>query len=631
MTITTLIVLLLMLIPIVVNNLMPNRQRGSLLLAAGPIYLLALFFFSWLFYQLLAPTPAFVKEISLGRMISGNMELPIQLIINRQTLISGSALLLMFIILLQTEITPPLSTIARVHRFNSLYLLLIAALIFLTADSLLLLTCGMIFVSGVMIYRNLAYGNEKSVISLFTEFVILDLLFFSAVLILSRRTSWGSLTEITSSGEAIPMLLGLCLVAPIILKMIRIPFYISGVKSQTATESGVFTVGALGTLMIFLLRFFHLLPDGCFLWLQIGGMLLAVFAALSSIMSHRSESALQALQLAQTGFVLIGIGLRKPVIALLFTIIFIFSNILFILSHSVADRVAGNRKQSKSLYRSWNVWIFLFAAIAVAGLLPCSGFTIRYSMMLNITEMAPLDSAYWVLLVLLYLAVMLVAFASFRYFFITLQSWRNAGPSRSNTLSDQKLFAALLILLNLYPVLTFPTFNPLKTDSWTYRFVTEPETLPPTLPAVSNPVFIAMMVVLAISFFLALTIYQLKLMNLSFLSIFCTPFKKCNQATIRFFHHINEFSLKLMRFLTKNVGILETTTLPDTAQNMANRTRSGFSKIVGFSQKAPNRIRFHHFSSRFTGSIVQFWQNHDIITSVILLLIMALFIIISIL
>lgn len=631
MTITTLIVLLLMLIPIVVNNLMPNRQRGSLLLAAGLIYLLALFFFSWLFYQILAPIPAFFKEISLGRIISGNMELPIQLIINRQTLISGSALLLMFIILLQTEITPLHPAIARVHRFNSLYLLLIAALIFLTADSLLLLACGMIFVSGVMIYRNLAFGNENSAISLFTEFVILDLIFFSAVLILSRRTSWDSLTKIISSGKAIPTLLGLCLVAPIILKMIRIPFYISGVKSQTATESGVFTVGALGTLMIFLLRFFHLLPDGCFLWLLIGGMFLAIIAALLSIVSHCSEPALQALQLAQTGFVLIGIGLRKPVIALLFTLIFIFSNILFVLSHSVADRVAGNRKQSKSLYRSWNVWIFLFAAIAVAGLLPCSGFNIRYSMMLYITEMTSLNSAYWVLLVLLYLAVTLVAFAALRYFFITLQGWRSAGAFRSNIPSDQKLFSALLILLNLYPVLTFPTFNPLRTDSWIYRFVTEPEALPPALPAVSNPVFIAMIVVLAGSFFLALAIYQFKMINLSVLSIFFIPAEKWHQATIRFFHRINEFSLQLMRFITEKVGILESTTLPDTAQNMANRTRSGFLKIVGFSQKAPNRIRFHHFSSRFTGSIVQFWQNHDIIASVILLLIMALFIIISIL
>ncbi|MGC9364229.1 MAG: hypothetical protein ACP5FZ_06655 [Fidelibacterota bacterium] len=610
---------------------MPNRQRGSILLAAVPVYLLALLFFSWLFYQLLATAPDFVKEISLGRMILGYMDLPFQLIINRQTLISGSVLLLMFIILLQTEITPSHSAIDHVHRFNSLYLLFIAALIFLTADSFLLLTCGMIFVSVVIIYRDLVFGNENRSISLFTEFVILDLLFFSAVLILSWRTSWGSLTEISSSGEVIPMLPGLCLVAPIILKMVRIPYCTSGIKSQTSTGSGVFMVGSEGTLMVFLLRFFHLLHDSCFTWLLVGGLFLALSAALSSIMSHRSESALQALQPAQMGLVLIGLGLRRPVISLLFTIIYIFSNTLLILSHSVADRGAGNREQSKSLYRLLSVLIFLFAATAVAGLLPCSGFTIRYSMMLYFAEMTPLDSAHRALLVLLYLAIMLVAFAAFRYFFITLQSWRNAGHSRSNTLSDQKLFAALLILLNLYPVLTFPTFNPLKTDSWIYRFVTKPETLPPTLPAVSNPIFIAMIVVLAVSFFLTLIIYQLKLMNLSFLSIFYTPFKKCNQATIRFFHHIDEFSIKLMRFLSKRVGILESTTLPDTAQKIACRTRSGFSKIVDFSQKSPNCLRFHQFSTRLTGSIVQFWQNHDIIASVILLLIMALFIIISIL
>lgn len=625
----------LILILIIINNLKSNRQRVGTIIYAAPIFLISLYFFSLLFYQLISRNPAFVQNISLSRLTINALRSDVRLILNSQTLIIGSILVLIYIVLLhfhleQKENAPPLITM--VHEINSIYLLCLAGLILLTADNLLLLLCGVILVSVVVIYRRLIISQNGITGWMLCGFLLFDLIFSLAVLLLgSRNNNIGTLSEIASAAEASPPIIGFLLILPIIIKMILIPFSVQNGDTENFHAAAVFNVGIIATLMLLLQRFLPLQCHGCFLFMLILGIALALYTSLTSLACRRSGTAYKSLLLAQIGLFLIIIGLQKPVNSLSYLHSFTFSNLLLLLSRDSVLKATTAVKRQASPYRSVHVWIFLFAALCISGLVPASGFPVKNSMILNISELAAFAPLYYVLLSFGYLALLLIAFASFKYFFNTLAHLKSASYRTPGSTSNNGLISLILIILNLYPVISLPHLNPLRCDSWIYQFTANSGIIPASFSEPSNPFSIGLLALLAVGFSFTLLVYHFNVIKFAALNSVSSLVNRFNTALISLERKITDSLSRLITKIASGINNFETRIMLAFPKNGSDLIHSGLVKIARLNRKIPVSDHYHALTARIAGLGIRFWKNHELIIPLMLLLLITLIIMLTIL
>ncbi|MDO9547798.1 MAG: hypothetical protein Q7J65_02395, partial [Candidatus Marinimicrobia bacterium] len=462
MTIILALIFCVLLSLLLINNLAPDFSSKYRRLYTWPIFLFTILTYSLLISQILSGNPHFNIKATCDWLPLGSTNLDMTFFINNPVLIFGTMLATMFLIQIinlytrqDSKSQPESQNNLAGHQINCIYTLIIAGLLILMADSLLVLFCGMALISGVVIYRNLLINGGIASLNSLIWFLIADSIYLIAVLYTYTVFHTLSISEIASivnsNIQSVQFSsVGFLITLSIIIKLIRIPFSEQNDHTGSFVDQSIFNIGAISIIMILPVRFMNILCSPCLTFMLIIGIIIALFSAVSSLFKNSSEPAYKSLLLAQTGIFLIIIGGQTSINTLLFIVSFTFANLLLIISQDTIQQSQLAANSGSSIFKTGRVWIFLFAAFGISGLLPGSGFIPRNVLIQHYLSFAMDNPLYWVVLVFISLGLLLISFASFRYFFNNLYSWRTQNTSGSTPQLYGGVLFGILILLNLY-------------------------------------------------------------------------------------------------------------------------------------------------------------------------------------
>jgi len=339
----------------------------------------------------------------------------------------------------------------------------------------------------------------------------------------------------------------------------------------------------------------------------------------------------QSLLLAQIGVFLIILGLQKPVNSLAYLYSFTFSNLLLPLSRDSLLKAGRAGKRQTSPYRSVHVWIFLFAVLCISGLVPGSGFPVKNSLILNISEMTTSAPLYWVVLSLGYLALLLIACAAFKYFFNTIAHLRSTSYRPPGRSTDHRFISLILIILNLYPFISLPRLNPLRCDGWIYQFTANSGIMPISFSEPSNPFSIALLALLTVGFLFTLLVYHFNVTKFAALNSVSNLVNRFNAAIISLGCKITDSLSKLIRKTASGINHFETRIMLTFPKNGSVRIHSSLVKIARLNDKIAVSDLYPALTARIAGLGKRFWKNHACIIPLMLLFLITLIIMISIL
>jgi len=642
MTIIILFTFLILLSLLVINNLLPDFSSKNRYVYTWPIILITIISYSLLISQILSGNPHFTNKVTLNWLRFGSTNLAITFIINNPVLIYGTVLAMMFLIQIivlysrQYDKSQPASqSIFVMHRINCIYTLIIAGLLILMADSLLVLFCGMVLITGIVIYRNLLIDSEKTSISVLAWLLIADLVYLIAILYTYTLLRTVSISEIASiinnnfQGLRFGGV-GFLISLSIIVKLIRIPFSKQTNNAKSFVDQNIFTITTILIIMILLVRFTNILCSSCLAFLLIIGILISLFSAVSSIFKNSPEPVFKSLLLAQAGVFLIIIGNQTPINALMFIVSFTFANLLLIISRNTIQQPQLTARSGNSIYKSGSVWIFLFATFSVSGLLPGSGFIPRNALTQHYLNIAPGNPIFWVVLVLTGLCLLLISFASFRYFSNNLYRWKNQNTSGSLPYVYSGVLFGILILLNLYPVFTIPHFNPISPGSWIYQILSSGEILPGTA---GNQLYTALGITIGIpliGFFLALSTYHFQIIRTTTIHSVFKPVKQLYSYSHTQFTNFTKSVYGIFTWLSALFVSIEETTV----QKLIIAVSASFNSMTAGFASLNRKITSHKLSmnilNRISDSILLSWEKHDLLIPFLLVLIMIIIFILSI-
>jgi len=627
---------------LLINNLAPDFSIKYRRLHTWPVFLFTVLSYGLLISQIISGNPNFSTSITCDWLRLGSTNLNITFYVSNPTVIFGVMLATLFLVQIislyarqgSNSQPGPLDNWVR-HQINCIYTLIIAGLLVLMVDSLLILFCGMVLISGIVIYRNLLINSGKTSTNSLIWFLIADSIYLIAVLYAYTLFHTVSISEMASivngNIHGLPFsVVGFLIVLSIIIKLIQIPFSEQTNSTKSFTDQSVFSISAISIIMILLLRFINILCSSCLTFILIIGIIIALFSAFSSMFKNSSEPAYKSLLLAQTGIFLIIIGSQASINALLFIVSFTFANLLLIFSQNAILQFQLATDSRNSLYKSGSVWIFLFAAFGISGLLPGSGFIPRHTLIQQYLNFALDNPLFWVVLIFTSLCLLLISYASFRYFFNNLSRWKTKNTSCSTLQLYGGVLFGILILLNLYPVFTLPRFNPITSDNWIYRIMGGSEIF-------SNVVDIQLYTALGITvgiplvgFFLALLTYHFQLIKISSIHSVFKPIKQLysfsNTLFANFIKSVSEiFSGLSAAFISIEETVIQKLLM--TSSEFLNSIAAGFASL---NQKITSRKPSTTVLNRISDSILVSWEKHDLLIPFLLVIIMIIIFALSI-
>lgn len=627
---------------LIINNLIPNFSIKYRRLYIWPTFLFTILTYSLLVSQIISGNPKFSASTSFDWLQLGSMSLAITFLINNSTLILGAMLATLFLVQIiglythQTSKNQSKSWDNAVkHQVNCIFTLVMAGLLVLLADSLLILFFGMALISGIVIYRNLLINGGKTSINNLIWFLIADSIYLIAVLYTYTLFHTVSISEIATIANAniqgSPFsIVGFLLVLPIIIKLIKMPFSEQTNNSNPFVHQSIFSINAISIIMILLVRFMDILYGPCLVFILITGIVIALFSAFSSILKNSSEPAYKSLLIAQTGIFLIIIGSHTFPNALLFVVSFTFTNLLLIISQKTSQQVQLVTVSRNSMYKSGNVWIFLFAAFGISGLLPGSGFIPRNVLIQQYLSFVSDNPLYWVILVFTSLCLLLISFASFRYFFNHLYRWKSQNISGSRPQFFSNVLLGILVLLNLYPVFSLPHFNPMTSDNWIFRMIGGSKILS---NVIDSQFYIALWIIAGIpliGFFLALLTYHFQVIKSSSIHSVLKPVKQIQSISKTLSTNIIHSISRLFTRLSAVFISIEGTAIQKSLIKLSTYINSIAVGFALLNRKITSRKSSTTILNRISDSLLVSWEKHDLLIPFLLVIIVIIILVLSI-
>jgi len=521
------------------------------------------------------------------------------------------------------------------HQINCVFTLIIAGLLVLLVDNLLLLFCGMVLISGIVLYRNLLINEGKTSTAGLIGFLVADSIYLIAILytyVLFNTVSISGIASIVNDTVQNYSfnIVGFLIVLSIIIKLLQIPFSEQTISPNSSLDQSVFSISAISIIMILLHRFMNILCYPCLVFILIIGIIVTVYSAFSSIFKNNALSSYKSLLLAQIGVFLIIIGSQDSTNALLFIVSFTFINLLLIFSQKASQQAQLVTISRNSPYKSGRVWIFLFAVFGINGLLPGSGFIPRNALVQQYLISASDNPLFWTVLVFICFCLLLISFASFRYFFNTLYRWKNENTSGSSPQFFNGVLLEILVLLNLYPVFSLPHLNPLNSDTWIYQIIGSSKILP---NVTETQLYTALSITVGIPlicFFLALLTYHFQVIKSSSIHSFLKPVKQLHsRSKMLSKYFINSISRLFTRLSVAFISI-EGTAIQKSSIKLSAYINSIAVGFASLNRKITSRKSSTTILNRISDSLLVSWEKHDLLIPFLLVIIMVIVFVISI-
>lgn len=636
---TTIIILIFftLLVSLLLNNLAPAVSSKYRHLYSVPVFLVAVLSYALLIAQVIAGNPHFSSRLSFEWLIPGSGNLNLLFAVNNGVLIFGAMLATFFIVqtavfkFFQTDGQTPAANNHIIHRANYIYVLMIAGLLILTADNLMLLFFGMTLITGIVLYQNLFVYDNKTQSGLPYIFIFADILFLIAFLVAFPFIQSLSLSEISATtNRTVYTATGFLIIASIIVKLFGTAYFRTSDHLQSSTGQNVFNLGVISILMILLVRISSILCNACLTLTLIVGIMMALFFAVSSITKNFAGSAFRTLLLAQTGIFLFIIGSQSPINAQIYVVGFTFANLLLIISQEQIQHSQFLDGGESLNFKSGRVWLFLYAAFGITGLLPGIGFIPRNNVILHYTGTVSSSPLNWISLILLNLCLLLIAFAAFRYFFSILYHWKDRDPFLPVSGQLPGTVIGMLIVLNLYLVYTLPYLNPLSSAGRLIRIMSADVYSTTDL----NQSYIAAGLatgVPLIGFLVALLTYRFHVIQSSLIQRLFNPFKRLVEFSIRISaNFINSAAVTIAKI---SAGFIKTEDIlsykmADAVAALLNTAATGFTSLSRniSSWKPPVQI-----PDRISTSLRESFEKYELLIPLLLLIIMIIIFVLSIL
>jgi len=394
-------------------NLFPHAGLKNKWLFTFPIYSVSALSYILLLSRIILPNPNFYRELIFKWLPINMSYLQLSFSINNQILILFAAFSTIFALKILFyykdgySISSDKSHLSMIHQNNITYGFFISGLILLFSNSLLLFFVSQLILSGIIVYQHIYFisnSDRPSNGSLyFIWLIVFDLLFFLAILYINSELKSLSVTDIQGAiqdggfSSNIHTISGFLIIFSIIGKTAQIPFhkwFIADSQSQQSKPISNSSVEIIIISMILLLKLESLLSPNMMSFLLFFGFLSSILAVISSIVNTQKSLMMKYLLITQGGIFLIVFGSGLTSASLVFIITFGFANLFLMFCSQCLQTDNSRSNPVKPAMKKTLTWVFLFAAISVAGLPVTSVFIPRFILLQNLLFKATSNSLY---------------------------------------------------------------------------------------------------------------------------------------------------------------------------------------------------------------------------------------------